>query len=67
MDPVHARSILQELPKTATRIHLSGLKSADDIRAVSHSGADAALIGEVLMRLDDPLPTLASLVQAARD
>jgi indole-3-glycerol phosphate synthase len=65
MNSTQAQNILHALPEAATRLHFSGIKSADDVKAVSHTGVDAALIGEVLMRRDDPLPLLTDLVQAA--
>jgi indole-3-glycerol phosphate synthase len=65
MDPERARRILQSLPTTAIRVHLSGLKRPQDVAALRQSGIDAALIGEVLMRSDDLEPLLRGLVQAA--
>ena len=49
-----------------TRVHLSGLAKQEDIAAVAHGPADAALLGEALMRVDDPEPLLVSLVASAR-
>ena len=65
MDQSRARAVLRALPSTTTRIHLSGLKAAEDVETVSKSGLDAALIGEALMRLDDPEPLLTAMVKAA--
>ena len=65
MDQARARSVLRALPSTTTRIHFSGLKAAEDVETVSKSGLDAALIGEVLMRLDNPEPLLTAMVKAA--
>ena len=39
----------------------SGVKSADDIRAIREIGADAVLIGETLMRADDKKAKLDEL------
>jgi len=44
---------------------LSGIAAPDDVRRVAKSPADAALIGEALMRQDDPEALLRSLVAAA--
>ena len=41
------------------RIHLSGIKTEDDVRAIARGPADAALVGEALMREDDPEPPRA--------
>lgn len=65
MDAARAAAILDAIPRDRVRVHLSGLKTADDVRAVSPR-ADAALIGEALMRQDDPAPLLRALCDAAR-
>jgi indole-3-glycerol phosphate synthase len=46
-------------------VHLSGLSRAADVRRIRDSGADAALVGEALMRADDPEPLLRELAEAA--
>jgi indole-3-glycerol phosphate synthase len=66
MNSDRARTVLDSLPRERTRLHLSGLKNVVDVQAVIHSGVDAALIGEILMRSHDPRPLLTALVQAAR-
>jgi indole-3-glycerol phosphate synthase len=60
-----AAAILRDLPKHVIKLHLSGLSKPEDVRQVFDGPADAALIGEVLMRQDDPEPLLRSLVAAA--
>lgn len=65
MDAGRVERILLGLPASATRVHLSGLRQPDDVSRVAAGPADAALIGEALMRLDDPVPLLASLVARA--
>ena len=65
MDQARARAVLDALPSTTTRIHLSGLKAAEDVETLSKSGVDAALIGEALMRLEDPEQLLTAMVKAA--
>ena len=65
MDAGRAQQIIGRVGPERTRVHLSGLKTPDDVRLILESGADAALIGEVLMRQPDPEPLLRSLVQAA--
>ena len=59
-----AGRVLGELPTSVTRVHLSGLRTPEHVRAVAASPADAALIGESLMREDDPTQLLARLVAA---
>jgi len=66
LDTARAARILETLPAAVVAVHLSGLKSPETVTAVARSRAHAALIGEILMRQDDPAPLLASLVAAAR-
>lgn len=66
MDAERAARVLGAIPPHVVRAHLSGLARPEDIARVRASGVDAALIGEALMRADDPEPLLQSLVQAAR-
>jgi indole-3-glycerol phosphate synthase len=44
----------------------SGIRTAEDIRRVRQQGAAAALVGEALMRSDDPASLIRELSQAAR-
>jgi len=64
MHAEQARRILAELPDGVIRVHLSGLSTEEHVRSVAATGADAALIGECLMRQDDPTPLLQRLVAA---
>lgn len=64
VDLERARRVLEALPKHVVRVHLSGIGSPDAVDAVARSGVDAALVGEVLMREDDPEPLLRSLRSA---
>ena len=66
LDSAGAERVLAQLPAAITRVHLSGIQSEAHVRACAASPADAALIGECLMRQDDPEPLLARLVAAAR-
>lgn len=65
MDAERARRVLDALPSSITRAHLSGIGSAERVQEVARSGVDAALVGEILMRQDDPEPLLRSFVRAA--
>ena len=47
-------------------VHLSGLRGPDDVARVAATRADAALVGEALMRRDDPSELLGAMVLAAR-
>lgn len=66
LDKARAARILETLPASVVTVHLSGLGSPDAVAAVARSRAHAALIGEALMRQDDPGPLLESFVAAAR-
>jgi indole-3-glycerol phosphate synthase len=64
MDPERAARVLAAIPPTVIRIHLSGVKTEDDVRAVARGPADAVLVGEALMREADPEPLLRAFVSA---
>jgi len=65
MDPASAERVLQLLPATVTRVQLSGIRSPEAVARVAESGVDAALIGEALMRADDPEPLLRQMLASA--
>jgi indole-3-glycerol phosphate synthase len=65
MDSERAARVLAAIPAGIVRVHLSGLGKPADVSRIRESGADAALVGEALMRADDPEPLLRQLVQAA--
>jgi indole-3-glycerol phosphate synthase len=66
MEPARARAVLQALPAGVVRAHFSGLSSAAAVGEVAAGSADAALVGEALMRQGDPEPLLREFVAAAR-
>lgn len=66
IDRERAARVLSGLPEHVAALHFSGLAAADDVERVARSRADAALIGEALMREDDPEPLLQRLTRAAR-
>lgn len=65
MDAARAVRVLAAIPDGVVSAHLSGLKREADIAGVARSLVHAALVGEALMREDDPRPTLARFVAAA--
>jgi indole-3-glycerol phosphate synthase len=65
MDPTRAERVLALLPREITRVRLSGLGSPEAVASVARSSVDAALVGEALMREDDPLPLLQAMTRAA--
>jgi indole-3-glycerol phosphate synthase len=64
IDTAQATRVLTAIPHDRVRIHLSGIKTEDDVRVIAKTPADAALVGEVLMREADPEPLLRKLVAA---
>lgn len=65
MDVEGAARVLSALPAETVRVQLSGLRHGADVAKVAAGPADAALIGETLMRLDDPSQLLKELRAAA--
>jgi indole-3-glycerol phosphate synthase len=66
IDRARAERVLAQIDDSAIAVHLSGLKTADDVRQVAATRADAALVGETLMREDRPEALLRAMVEAAR-
>lgn len=64
MNRERATRVLESLPEGVSALHLSGLKRPDDLRRIAQSRADGALVGEALMRQDDPLPLLGEFEAA---
>jgi indole-3-glycerol phosphate synthase len=65
MDTARATRVLAAIPPDRIAVRLSGIKVPADVAAVASSRADAALIGESLMREDDPAHLLSAFVNAA--
>ena len=65
IDIERAARVLASIPKDCVAVHLSGVKSGAAVAEIASSRADAALIGEALMRCDNPSPLLAELTRAA--
>jgi indole-3-glycerol phosphate synthase len=55
-----------KIPKTCTIVSESGIRTTDDVRRVVAAGVHAALIGESLMRADDPRALMESFLGAAK-
>jgi indole-3-glycerol phosphate synthase len=67
MDQVRAAGVLARIGANAVRVHLSGLATAEDVARITRGPADAALIGEALMRKDDPTELLSEMVRRSAD
>ncbi len=65
LDAARAVRVTAKIPKDVIALHLSGVKTKDDVTRLAKGPADGALIGEVLMRQDDPRPLLRSLVSGS--
>lgn len=55
------------VPEGVTYVAESGVSCAEDIAALARAGADAALIGEALMRAEDKNAALAEMRRAAQN
>jgi indole-3-glycerol phosphate synthase len=65
MDARRAEQVLARIPDGVVAVHLSGLSTPESVERIAASRADAALIGEALMRRDDPSELLQALVRAS--
>ena len=66
VDPQAAQGALQRIPAERIAVHMSGVHSASDYRAVADGRADAVLIGESLMRAQQPADKLRELLAVPR-
>lgn len=55
-------SLLEEMPPGALVVSESGISTADQLAELAAAGVEAVLIGETLMRADDPERTLRGLL-----
>jgi indole-3-glycerol phosphate synthase len=65
MDAGRATRVLAAVPPEIVAVHFSGIRSSADVALIARDRADAALVGEALMRQDDPRPLLTSMVREA--
>lgn len=66
MDRDRAARVCERIPPDRVSLWFSGVKSPDEVAAIARTSADGALIGEALMRRDDPSDLLRAMVAAAR-
>lgn len=66
MDAERATRVLAAVPEGRIPLYLSGLKGPDDVQRVARTRAHAALVGEALMRDDDPRARLRAMIEAAK-
>jgi indole-3-glycerol phosphate synthase len=67
MDASRAARVLASIPARCVALHFSGVASAADVTALARRRPrlDGALVGEALMRADDPRPLLSAMAEAA--
>ena len=65
VDVSNAGNLREMVPEDVVFVSESGVRTPDDVRSMAAYGADAALIGEALMRADDKGALLASMRRAA--
>jgi indole-3-glycerol phosphate synthase len=69
MDPARAAAVAQRIPERAVALWFSGVGSPAEVARLAAvreaRELDGALIGESLMRRDDPSPLLTEMVRAA--
>jgi indole-3-glycerol phosphate synthase len=63
-DLAGARALATAIPTDAVAVAESSIRSADDARAMASAGFDAVLVGEALVRADDPVALLRELSAA---
>ena len=61
-----AAEVLTRIESSRVRMFLSGLVLPDDVGRIARGSADAALVGEALMRQDDPTALLSEMVRRAK-
>jgi indole-3-glycerol phosphate synthase len=66
MDAARTARVLAAIPPDTVAVHFSGLRDAAGVASIAAGRPDAALVGEALMRADDPRPLLGAMVRAAQ-
>jgi len=64
VDKNAARLCVERIPPGCVAVFMSGVRTADDLREVARGRADAVLIGEELMRSEDPGARLSQLLSS---
>ena len=64
VDKDSAQACVARIPTECVAVFMSGVRSADDLRDVAQGRSDAVLIGEGLMRSEDPGAQLAELLRS---
>jgi indole-3-glycerol phosphate synthase len=64
VDPEAANQALQTIPSDRIAVHMSGIRTPQDLTTIATGRADAVLIGETLMRSQSPASKLRELTGA---
>jgi indole-3-glycerol phosphate synthase len=62
VDPRAAHDALRMIPKDRIAVHMSGVRTPSDYREIAQGRADAVLVGESLMRAEQPSTKLRELL-----
>jgi indole-3-glycerol phosphate synthase len=62
VDPRVAHEALRMIPADRIAVHMSGVRTRDDYREIAQGRADAVLVGESLMRAEQPSAKLRELL-----
>jgi indole-3-glycerol phosphate synthase len=62
VDPDRFAVVRRALPDGAVLVAESGIRDHADVRAAADAGADAVLVGETLVRADDPATAVRDLL-----
>jgi indole-3-glycerol phosphate synthase len=65
IDAGRAARVLARVEPGIVAVHLSGVRDPGAVASVAASRADAALVGEALMKQHDPEPLLGAMALAA--
>ena len=65
MDPARAEHVVARIPASCVAVHFSGVRGEEDVARIAGTRADAALVGESLMREDDPFNLLKRMLARA--
>ncbi len=64
VDPATFGRVAPRIPEGIVRVAESGITGPGDVSTLAHLGADAVLVGEALVRGDDPSAAVAAMIAA---
>jgi indole-3-glycerol phosphate synthase len=65
LHPNACAALVEKIPQDRIALYLSGVRNETDVSTIARGRADAALMGEILMRADDPTELLKKFTDAA--